>query len=109
MYNEGFSGLNYEDSLKIENWQFTRQPQDPEILGMIERDESIFNVECLDSVAKEFPKNSWNLHKDATRSVATLKSHLWPGLYAYHRCNTNIFGFIYIGDGIMNSNLPFMV
>ena len=76
---------------------------------MIERDESIFNVECLDSVEKELPKNSWNIHKDATRSLATLKSNLWPGLYAYHRCNTNIYGFIYIGDGIMNSNLPFMV
>jgi hypothetical protein len=29
---------------------------------MIERDESVFNVDCLDSVEKELPKNSWNIH-----------------------------------------------
>ena len=46
---------------------------------------------------------------DVTGTVATLKSQLWPGLYSYHRCNTSIYGYFYMGDGIRNGNLPFMV
>jgi len=48
--------------LKLENWQFTRDPTDPEILSLIARDEATFNENCLDSVAKDFPKNAWNIH-----------------------------------------------
>lgn len=107
--NEGFSGLSAADSLKLENWLFLRKPQDKEVQGLYERDEAAFNPNCLDSVCNDFPKNSWSIHQDATNTVATLKSHLWPGLYAYHRCNTDIFGFFYFGDGIRNTDLPFMV
>ena len=76
---------------------------------MIARGEATYNVDCMDSVANELPKNSWSVQEDATGTVATLKSHLWPGLYAYHRCNTNIVGFVYMGDGITNLDLPFML
>lgn len=107
--NEGFSGLSAADSLKLENWLFVREPQDKEVKGLYERDEAAFNANCLDSVCKDLPKDSWSIHQDATRTVATLKSHLWPGLYAYHRCNTQIFGFFYHGDGMKNADLPFMV
>ena len=93
----------------MENWQFTRDPQDVEIQEMIARGEGIYNPDCKDSVDKDFPKNSWSLQCDATGTVTTLKSHLWPGLFAYHRCNTNIVGYVYMGDGVKNSNLPFMV
>ena len=93
----------------LDCWQFTRDPCDPEIKGLIDRDEAVFNDNCLDCVAKDFPKCSWSIQTDVTGTVATLKSQLWPGLYAYHRCNTSIHGYFYMGDGIRNGNLPFMV
>lgn len=107
--NEAFRGISKEESFKLENWKFTRKPRNPEIKGMIERGEAIYCSDSQDTVADDFPKNSWSLQTDATGTVTTLKSHLWPGFYAYHRCNTNIAGFFYMGDGIRNSNLPFMV
>lgn len=86
-----------------------RPPKDEEIKSLIARGEAVYNIDCLDSVAKDFPKKAWSIQSDTTGTVATLKSHLWPGLYSFHRCNTNIAGFVYMGDGIRNDNLPFMV
>lgn len=107
--NEAFSGMAKDECLKLENWQFSRSPKDPEIQGVIAREEATFSSDVFDNVASEMPKNSWSLQTDVTGTVVTLKSHLWPGFYAYHRCNTSISGFVYMGDGIRNSDLPFMV
>ena len=59
--NEGFRGLSKAEACKMENWQFTRSPQDVEIQEMIARGEGVYNADCLDSVDKDFPKNSWSL------------------------------------------------
>lgn len=59
--NEGFRGLSKAECCKMENWQFTRSPQDVEIQEMIARGEGVYNADCLDSVDKDFPKNSWSL------------------------------------------------
>ena len=108
-FNEGFKGLSAEDSMRLENWRFIREPKDPEVLGLYEREEATFSEQCLDQVNKDYPHKAWSIHSDVTSTVATLKSHLWPGLYSYHRCNTQSYGYIYIGDGISNADLPFMV
>ena len=55
------------------------------------------------------PNHSWSIIKDSTQTVATLRSQLWPGYYGYHRANTAIYGSVYIGDGIKNIDLPFMI
>lgn len=60
-YNEGFKGLSKDDSISLDNWQFSRTPCDEEILSLIARDEATYNVNCLDSVAKDFPKNAWSI------------------------------------------------
>jgi len=88
--NEAFSGLSKEQAFDLSSWQFARMPKDPEILGLYARGEAVYNEDCLDNVSKDFPKNSWSIQEDVTGTVATLKSHLWPGFYAYHRCNTSI-------------------
>lgn len=107
--NEGFKGLSKDQMQSLDHWQFTRDPKDPEIKGLIDRDEATFNENCLDCVGKDFPKNSWSIQMDVTGTVSTLKSQLWPGLFSYHRCNTPIYGYFYMGDGIRNANLPFMI
>ena len=101
--------MNKDDALKTENWLFLRKPEDKEIINLHERDEAFLNDDFLDKVSNDCPKNAWSVHLDATGTVCTLKSHLWPGLYCYHRCKTNQNGFFYMGDGLRNSNLPFMV
>jgi len=107
--NEAFRGLSKEDCFKLDCWQFMRPPQDEQIKGKIARGEAVYSTECLDNVANDMPKNAWSIQGDVTGTLASIKSHLWPGFMAYHKCNTNISGFFYFGDGIRNSNLAFMV
>jgi radial spoke head protein 9 len=55
------------------------------------------------------PHKCWSIFSDVTKTIAVVRSQLWPGFYAYHRCNTNVCGHIYIGDGLRNNDLPFML
>jgi radial spoke head protein 9 len=34
---------------------------------------------------------------------------LWPGYFFVHKANTKIFAGVYIGNGIKNFDLPFMI
>ena len=52
---------------------------------------------------------AWSIVADTSKTVATLRSQLWPGYFAYHRVKTPVFGSVYIGDGMPNVNLPFML
>lgn len=73
------------------------------------REESVYNHDFLDSIELDFPKKAWSIVTDCTGTVATLRSQLWPGYYAFHRAYTNIYGSIYIGTGVKNLDLPFMI
>ena len=73
------------------------------------REEAFYNNDFLDEITTDLPKNSWSITKDCTQSVATVRNLLWPGYYAYHRAHTSIQGGLYIGYGIRNQDLPFML
>lgn len=107
--NEAFKGLKKGEASSLEGWQHMRQPQSQEQVLAIERLEAVYTDCFLDPVAKDKPNQCWSIIKDATESVSTLRSQLWPGYYGYHRCNTAIYGSVYIGDGIKNIDLPFML
>jgi radial spoke head protein 9 len=76
---------------------------------LIDRDEGIYNHYFLDEIQQDWPKGSWNILKDTSGTVAIVRNKLWPGYYAYHRINTPVFGGVYIGNGIKNLDLPFMI
>lgn len=86
-----------------------RQVENKEQIELIQRLEAVYTDNFLDPVASDKPNQCWSIISDATNSVATLRSQLWPGYYGYHRCNTHIYGSVYIGDGIKNIDLPFML
>jgi radial spoke head protein 9 len=107
--NEAFRGLNKDQAFALGNWQHFRPIQQAEKVGIMQRDEAVYNNGFLDDIVADFPHLSWSLVKDSTESVANLRSTLWPGYYAFHRVNTPVFGALYIGSGVRNNDLPFMV
>jgi hypothetical protein len=108
-HNEGFSGLSPEEAADLFNWKHMRQIKLQENLDLIARNQAVYEDNFLDDLSQDKPTKCWSILRDATQSVAILRSQLWPGYYAYHRCSTNIYGSVYIGDGIMNASLPFML
>lgn len=57
---------------------------------------SLINLDC------------WSIQLDSTKTISNLRSVTWPGYFAYHKSNSQIFGGVYIGHGIRNTDIPFM-
>eukprot|EP01017_Pseudomicrothorax_dubius_P042130 TRINITY_DN6833_c0_g1_i1.p1 TRINITY_DN6833_c0_g1~~TRINITY_DN6833_c0_g1_i1.p1 ORF type:complete len:278 (+),score=92.85 TRINITY_DN6833_c0_g1_i1:173-1006(+) len=108
-YNDEFRGLSIPESENLHNYMHFRNPQTIEKQEYIAREEALFFYDFLDPIDKDLPYGCWALHKDASKTIATIRSLLWPGYIAYHRANSNIFGGVYIGNGIKNVDLPFLL
>ena len=107
--NEAFKGLSCQDAMKLGNWQHVRPVESEDKKELIARHEAIYNDCFLDELESDMPYKCWSVLGDVTKTVAVIRSQLWPGFYAYHRCNTNVFGCVYIGDGLRNNDLAFML
>lgn len=46
---------------------------------------------------------------DRLETMAYIKSLFWPGLVAYHVMETPRYGYMYIGTGKKNWDVPFMI
>ena len=104
-----FSGLKGDELVDLGKYYHFRNVQTQEKKEKLEREDAVFMPDFLDSVVDDSPQGSWSLQVDSSRTRATLRSLLWPGYVAYHRVNTGLYGGIYIGNGLKNSDLPFML
>ena len=86
-----------------------RNVQNADKKEQIERDDAVFMPDFLDSLSEDSPVGAWTLHQDASKTQINIRSLLWPGYVAYHKKKTNVFGGIYIGQGLKNTDLPFML
>ena len=46
---------------------------------------------------------------DSDKRNVVIRSIAWPGAFFYHRLGTKKFGNVYIGEGIKNDELQFMI
>jgi radial spoke head protein 9 len=72
--------------------------------AQIDKPESIFEFNFLDSIEG---MKQWSIQTDSSGCDVTVRNLLWPGYVGYHRCNTNLFGGGYFGDGSKRVDLPF--
>jgi radial spoke head protein 9 len=108
--NDAFSGLEVSKLEDLNSWMHFRPPEQQEKKDLADRAEDVFNHEFLDNVALDEPRSSWSVQKDPINPlVVTIRNRVWPGYIAYHRANTNVFGGVYIGEGIKNIDLMFML
>jgi len=80
--------------------------------------ECIFNFNFLDSIDQDEIKSnlyyelkiidSWSVHLDSTKTIANVRSLLWPGYFAFHKANSKISAGVYIGFGIKNIDMAYM-
>jgi len=75
----------------------------------MDRDDSIFVGDWMDSIGEDKVKGSWSLTNDISGTTAILRNLRWPGYTAFHKANTSTFGSFYFGDGKLNKDLVFML
>jgi len=108
-YNDSFKGLSITEASDLKNYQHFRNPLSEEKKEFITRGDAIFQLNFLDPLDKDLPKGCWSIHTDSSKTQVTVRSLLWPGYLTYHRANSNIYGFVYFGNGVKNSDLPFLI
>lgn len=108
-YNDSFKGLNTGEAADLSNYQHFRNPLTSEKQEFITRGDAIFHLNFLDPLYQDVPKGCWSIHTDSSKTQVTVRSLLWPGYITYHQANTNIYGFAYFGNGVKNSDLPFLI
>jgi len=107
--NKAFEGLKREELSKLSNYFHFRNVQLPEKREQLDRDDALFTYDFLDPLEKDTPKGCWSLQVEPSGNLATLRSLLWPGYFAFHLADSSRFGSLYLGDGVKNSDLPFML
>ncbi|XP_036406510.1 radial spoke head protein 9 homolog [Megalops cyprinoides] len=105
--NRSFQGLSCSEAGKLNNYLHFTEPKylkKKSILEMADLDPSI---DFLDPLSEDIPKGSWSLQFEG--NVCVLRSLLWLGLTFFHVPMTPQHGYIYMGDGLKNMDLPFML
>jgi radial spoke head protein 9 len=107
--NEAFRGLCREGSLKFENYVHFRNVQDESKKASLDDPSTPFNDRFLECIEADKPFGQWTSQLDQSGKNTILRSLLWPGYSFYHTHGTKRFGSVYIGDGLKNQELAFML
>lgn len=54
-------------------------------------------------------RGSWAVHSDSFKGVSVLRSLLYPGYYFFYSSHDMTWGSLYVGDGVQNTDLVFML
>nr|XP_046228846.1 radial spoke head protein 9 homolog [Scatophagus argus] len=107
--NRSFSGLSYSEAGKLDSFFHFSKPKNLKKKSILEMGELNPAIDFLDVLSDDIPKGSWSLQFEGASRVCVLRSLLWLGLTFYHMPMTPQHGYIYIGDGTKNLDLPFML
>jgi radial spoke head protein 9 len=107
--NKAFEGLARKEVGNIRRYLHFRNVQSTEKRDQLDTDDALFTYDFLDLIEKDVPVGSWSLQVDPSGNLGTLKNFLWPGFFAFHLAGTSRFGSVYIGEGVKNADLPFML
>ncbi|XP_037305895.1 radial spoke head protein 9 homolog [Pungitius pungitius] len=107
--NRSFGGLSHSEAKKLDNFLHFRKAKNPNQKSILERGDLSPAIDFLDALSGDIPKGSWSLQYECAGNVCVLRSLLWLGLTFFHLPMTPQHGYIYMGDGTQNLNLPFML
>lgn len=107
--NKQFGGLPRSTATDLSNFQHFRNIQFPDMRDALDADDAILSTGILDAVERDTPAGCWSAQMNSSQSGVIVKSLLWPGYFSYCDLNGQSFGGVYMGDGIKNSDLPFLL
>lgn len=81
-----------------------RQGKQYVIPSNLESVEAIFEYRLFDQLENI---SFWSNQVNTTHTIGTVRSLLWPGYIAYTFFNKNIFGGVYVGNGLKQVELAF--
>ncbi|XP_071775133.2 radial spoke head protein 9 homolog isoform X1 [Centroberyx gerrardi] len=107
--NRSFDGLSHSEAEKLGNFLHFTEPKNLKKKSILDMADLNPSVDFLDPLSDDIPKGSWSLQFECCSNVCVIRSLLWLGLTFFHVPMTPQHGYIYMGDGSKNLDLPFML
>ncbi|XP_060759567.1 radial spoke head protein 9 homolog isoform X2 [Neoarius graeffei] len=107
--NRSFEGLNPTEAAELNNYLHFSDPKNLKKKSILEMADLNPSIDFLDPLSDDIPKGSWSLQFEYGSRVCVIRSLLWLGLTFFHVPVTTQHGYIYMGDGLKNLDLPFMM
>lgn len=107
--NRSFGGLSYSQAGNLDNFLHFTKAKYLKKRSISEMADLNPVMDFMDVLSDDMPKGSWHLRFECANQVCVIRSHLWLGLTFYHIPMTPQHGYVYIGDGTRNIDLPFML
>eukprot|EP00347_Sterkiella_histriomuscorum_P023716 403333631 len=107
--NEAFRGLPNAQAHELRSYLHFRNVQDSDLKQELDKPSAPFNPRFLEAIPEDSPVGVWTIQADGSNTTVLLRNLLWPGYGFYHKAGTKKFGQMYIGDGIKNDELHFMI
>ncbi|XP_038539568.1 radial spoke head protein 9 homolog isoform X1 [Canis lupus familiaris] len=121
--NRTFEGLSLSEAKKLSSYFHFREPVELKNKTLLEKADLDPSLDFMDSLEHDIPKatlqggycyhphftGSWSIQMERGNALVVLRSLLWPGLTFFHAPRTKNYGYIYMGTGEKNIDLPFML
>ncbi|XP_077138081.1 radial spoke head protein 9 homolog [Ranitomeya variabilis] len=107
--NHSFRGLTVSEAKKLSSFFHFTPTLIPKKKSLLEKADQDPAIDFLDSLQQDIPTGCWSLQCEQGSSVVVLRSLLWLGMTFYHVPLTPQHGYVYIGNGERNIDLPFMI
>ncbi|KAH0950962.1 hypothetical protein HN011_004420 [Eciton burchellii] len=106
--NPSFGGLSVADALLLNSYLHARPPKEKWNTNLLTRPDYNYALDFLDSIDMDIPQGCWDL-QFLGHHLAILHSLYWHGFIFFHKINTPHYGFLYVGHGKKNLDIPFML
>lgn len=108
--NAMFKGLKLSMATDLNNYQLYRMPHNDWNENILKRPSYNYATDFLDTLDAVAPPQHYNaVSLDRYDGMVFIKSLLWPGMLFFHKCDTQMHGFVYFGNGRKNCELLFMI
>ncbi|EFN81081.1 radial spoke head protein 9 homolog [Harpegnathos saltator] len=107
--NPCFEGLGASDASCLKSYLHARFPKEKWNTNLLSRPDYNYALDFLDSVDMDVPQGCWDLQFLLGGRLAILHSLYWHGMTFFHKLDSPHYGFLYVGQGKKNLDLPFML
>lgn len=107
--NPNYYGLDSLEAKQQKNYYHIRIAQHRWNTNLLTRQDYSYSMDFLDSIDQDIPSGCWNLSMEQNGAIAYLKSLYWPGMSYFHKVRSPDAGFLYVGNGRKNLDVPFLL
>ncbi|KAJ8721158.1 hypothetical protein PYW07_001933 [Mythimna separata] len=107
--NPNYYGLKGSEAKLLKSYCHIRQPQHRWNTNLLTRQDYNYSMDFLDSIDQDIPSGCWNLFLEQNGTLVYVKSLYWPGMMYFHKVRTPDAGFLYVGNGRKNLDVPFLL